>query len=293
MRRIGTIAVNELSNLARSKLILIMGAIYLLLFIKDVMEMHVPGDEFYSQTIHMINMMGVVDSDYYTSVLLWNIGHTLKYYGAFFGIVLGVYTIAAERYSNTLNNLVVKPLYRDTIINGKLLGCALFILSGFIFTILMYTGYIMVWWGNAFTPLAEGYFIRLPIIAAISLIYVLFFFSVALLISLIVKDLAFALIMSMMVKFFLVDALSVEISGKLTSIIGMDFDSGNPFHDILPDGIMSSVFRLPIENNNILKPSDDLFMALSEAMPNIAKLVVYVVILVVFSYIIFLRRDVA
>lgn len=293
MRSTVIIAVNEISNLLRSKLIIIICVIYILLFVSSIIGMHVPGDRAYSQTLDIIHKMGGLDSDYYTCLLLYNIGYTLWHYGVFFGIVLGVYTVAVERYGNTLNNLVVKPLYRDTIINGKLIGCSLFILSAFFFTILVYTGYIMLWWGNAFSPLAEGYFIRLPIIAAVSLIYVMFFFALSMLISLIVTDLAFALIMSLLIRFFLFDAPSVEISGKLTTLMGMNFDSGNPFLDIIPDGIMSSVFKTPIVSNNILLPSNDLFIALSTAMPNIAKLFVYVVILVVISYIVFLRRDVA
>ncbi|CAJ36186.1 ABC transporter permease [Methanocella arvoryzae] len=293
MRNIGVIAVNEYTNLLRSKLILVIGAIYVLLFVKVMIEIQAPGNEAYSQTLSMIHMMGVGDSDYYTSVLLWNIGYVLWYYGAFFGMVLGVYTVAAERYNNTLNTLTVKPLYRDTILNGKLLGCSLFILSIFVLSILIYTGYIQFFWGGSFISLAEGYFVRLPIIALISLLYVLFFFSLSMLISLIVTDLAFALILSMMVKCFFVDALSVEISGKLTTLLGMNFNTGNPFHDFIPNGIMSSIFKKPIESNNILRPSNDLILALSESMPNVVKLLLYVVILVIISYIIFLRRDVA
>jgi ABC-2 type transport system permease protein len=292
VRNVGIIAVNELSNLLRSKLILIVGAVYVLLFVKDLVGLHVPGDPYYSQTLSMIHMMGGTDPDYYTTILLNVVGYTLWHYGAFFGIVLGVYTVAIERYGNTLGNLSAKPLFRDTIINGKLLGCSLFILAVFLLTILVYTVCIMVWWGNAFLPLAEDYFIRLPVIAGVSLVYVLFFFSLSMLVSLIVTDLAFALIVSVMAKFFIADVPTAEISGKLTTLLGMSYSS-NPLKGIIPDGIMSNIFKNPIAPNNILKPSDDLFVALSGAMPGIATLCVYVIILIIVSYIVFLRRDVA
>lgn len=292
MRNIGIIARNEFANLLSSKLILIVGVVYILLLAKDILGMHVPGDPYYSQTLSMINMMGITDSNYYTIIALNVVGYTLWHYGAFFGIVLGVYTVAVERYGNTLGNLSAKPLFRDTIINGKLLGCSLFILAVFFLTILSYTVCIAIWWGGAFLPLAGDYLLRLPVIAGVSLVYVLVFFALSMLISLVVTDLAFALIMSVMAKFFLADVPTAEISGKLTTLLGMDYSS-NPFKGIIPDGIMSSIFKNPVAPNNILKPSDDLFVALSGAMPGIATLFVYVVILVVVGYVVFLRRDVA
>lgn len=292
MRNTGIIAKNEFSNLLRSKLILIVGAVYVLLFVKDIFGMHVPGDPYYAQTLSMINMLGGSDSDYYTILVLNVIGYTLWHYGAFFGIILGVYTVAIERYGNTLGNLAAKPLFRDSIINGKLLGCSLFILAVFILTILVYTVCIMVWWGNAFLPLAEGYLVRLPIIAGVSLVYVLFFFALSMLISLVVTDLAFALSMSVLLKFFLFGAGSAEISGKLATFLGMNYSS-NPFGDFLPDVIMKGVFKNPIAPNSVMRPSDDLSVALSSAMPGVATLCVFVVILVVIGYIVFLRRDVA
>ncbi|MGA9141935.1 MAG: ABC transporter permease [Methanocella sp.] len=277
MRSTWVIAVNELSNLLKSKLILIMCAVYVLLFIPSVTGLHVPGDPADAQTLDWLRIMGITDSDYYTCILLHDIGSTLWYFGAFFGIVLGVYTVSVERYGKTLSGLLTKPLRRSAVINGKLLGCSLFILSAFILTILVYTGCIMAWWGNAFSPLAVAYFTRLPIIAAVSLIYVLFFFAMSLLISLIVTDLAVALILSMLAKLFLVDA-GRSLSG---------------FQYLVPDTIMSSVFIPPIRGNNILLPSDNLVAALSAAMPDVAKLAAYVAVLVVASYIVFMRRDVA
>ncbi|CAJ35142.1 ABC transporter permease [Methanocella arvoryzae] len=291
VRNVFVIAGNEFGNLARSKLMLITGAIYFLLFAKCLIELRPPGDEAYTQTLFYYHMLGGKDSDYYTGIMLVNIMHVLTFYGSFLGIILGVCTVAIERYGNTLNTLVVKPLYRDTIINGKLLGCSMFILSVFVVTILAYTGYITIAWGEAFSPLAGEYLIRLPIVALISLIYVLMFFSAALLISLLFTDLAFALILSTIFKFFMIDSLSGEISGKLSGLLGWSVVNP-PFLEYIPDGIMSSIFKGPVQADSILNPASDLLSTLCAALPNIVKLATYVLVVIVVSYIAFLRRDV-
>ena len=292
MSNISVVMRNELSNLFRSKLILITGVIYLLLFAKCLLDLYPPGDQAYSQVLSYYNMLGGKDSDYYTAILLNNLGYVITFYGSFLGIILGISTVAIERYSNTLSNLVVKPIYRDTIINGKLMGCSLFILLIFTLSIIAYTVYAMIAWGDAFSSIAGDYFIRLPVISFVSLLYVLFFFTISMLISLLIADLAFALILSMLLKFFMVDVLSGEISGKLSALLGWDFVNP-PFREIIPDGIMSSIFKNPFQSNNLLNPSSDLASALSAALPDIGKLMVYVVIFLVAGYIVFVRRDVA
>ncbi|MGA9141393.1 MAG: ABC transporter permease subunit [Methanocella sp.] len=290
MRNTYIIAKNEFVNLLNSKLIFVVVAVYVILFIQGTISMRPPGDPIYTSTLANLHLIGIADSDYYTCALLYGVGYSLWVYGALFGVVLGVYTVASERYGKTLGNLVAKPLYRDTIINGKLIGCSMFILALFFITILLYTVYIMVCWGGAFLPLAGDYLIRLPIVAAAALIYVMFFFAIAMLISLVVKDLAFALIASMLIRQVLLNAVGGEISSKLALLSGIDFDQ---LRSIFPDIIIRSVFALPGERNNILIPSIDLLSAVSAAIPAMAILFVYVVILVVAGYIIFLRSDVS
>jgi ABC-2 type transport system permease protein len=284
------IAKNEFFNLLNSKLIFVVVAVYILLLIKSMVGMRPPGDPIYTSTLSNLHLLGIADSDYYTCALLYGVGNILRLFGALFGVVLGVCTVASERYGKTLGNLVAKPLYRDTIINGKLLGCSMFILALFLITLLAYTVYIMVCWGGAFLPLAGDYLIRLPIVAVAALIYVMFFFALAMLISLVVKDLAFALIASMLIRYVLRDAVSGEISGKLAFLTGIDFDQ---LRSIFPDIIIRSVLKVPTVSDNILMPSDDLLSAVSAAMPTMAMLFVYVVFLVVAGYIIFLRSDVS
>jgi ABC-2 type transport system permease protein len=279
--------------LISSKLILLLVGIYLLLFIQKLMSMRPPGDPVYAQTLYFYNLMhNNNEASYFTDVLLRSLLDILTFCGAFFGIVLGVFSISIERYGNTLNNLVAKPLYRDTIINGKLLGLILFLLSVFTFTIIVFTLVVMVSWGNSFIPLASEYFLRLPLVALLSLVYVLVFFAIALVISMVVADLAFALILGMTVKILLSDALTVQIAGKISTLMGWSLME-NPLRQWTPNSLLSNIVKSPLETNTILNPTMDLVKAISEAMPNFAKLIIYVFILLVVSYSLFLRRDVS
>ncbi|PKP54416.1 MAG: hypothetical protein CVT90_01365 [Candidatus Altiarchaeales archaeon HGW-Altiarchaeales-3] len=49
--------------------------------------------------------------------------------GAIIGIIIGVDAISGERERGTLKFLLTQPIYRDTLINGKLLGFALLIFT--------------------------------------------------------------------------------------------------------------------------------------------------------------------
>lgn len=65
--------------------------------------------------------------------LLHSLTNNLCFIGSLIGIALGYASMSGEFDGRALNTLLVKPLYRDSIINGKLLG--LFGFLSFIFSL--------------------------------------------------------------------------------------------------------------------------------------------------------------
>lgn len=90
---------------------------------------------------------------------LWFI---LTSYGSLVGIVIGFSSIASEMYGNTLNTLIVKPLYRDNIINGKLIGAIGFLICVFGLAIALFTSAMFVVAGNSFYPVFFEYIYSIP-----------------------------------------------------------------------------------------------------------------------------------
>lgn len=292
MSNLVVVARNEFANLMRSKLVLFIVAVYLVLLVYTLVGVKLPGDSAYSITLSYYHVNSSnSDTDYFVGVLLRSLSNILTFYGAFLGIILGVYTIAIERYGNTLNILVVKPLYRDTIINGKLLGSIIFLVCIFLLTIFLFIAGITILWGSEFSWLVVGFLLRVPFVAFFDLLYVLFFFAISLLISLVVRDLAFSLILGMTFRMFLGDVPTIQIAGKLQTLIGSDL--AGQIVDLTPNAILSDLFKTPLNAGDILKPSVGLPDALLSSLPDMFKLCLYVVVFVVFSYIVFVRSDVS
>lgn len=83
----------------------------------------------------------------------YSIFYILSWFGSLIGIVIGCSTIASERMGHALNTLLVKPVYRDTIINGKMLGSFAFLASVLIFLAAVFTVCFLALCGGALAPL--------------------------------------------------------------------------------------------------------------------------------------------
>lgn len=101
----------------------------------------------------------------------------VTYFGPIVGVMIGCTSIANERHKNTLNTLLVKPVFRDTIINSKILGSLLFLALIIGTSIIFYTSCIFILCGSSLSSALFDYLTRLPFIFIISLILISFFFS--------------------------------------------------------------------------------------------------------------------
>jgi ABC-2 type transport system permease protein len=218
---------------------------------------------------------------------------TISAYGSFIGIVIGYSTIASEVQTNALGVLAVKPVYRDTIINGKMIGATLFLLCMVGLTSAIYVSLVVAIFGNilASAPL-DFYVTRLLISFMISLFYILVFYTIAILVTLAIKDHTVALIISVITIVISSLICSLSVSGNIGIIaektMNIDYEEVGQFvAGLSPDGIISE-----IGFTNVFDPSANLQSSLQSVWPLIFRLVIYIIIALVLSYIAFIRRDI-
>jgi len=218
--------------------------------------------------------------------------YVLANYGMFVGVFIGFSCIADERRNNALNVLMTKPLYRDTIINGKILGAFYFLICVFGFIILLYTSCFLLLYGMVLGPHIADYLARVGLVFVLSVISSLIYVSVALLIALIVKNMALSLILSMM---------TIIISGYIRTIACAKYIGliANGLFGTNPDYIGSMIVCLSpggiigiIMNNRVFGLSYSLDDLLSFVSIYLFVLAVYLIIPTALSYIIFVRSDI-
>jgi len=121
--------------------------------------------------------------------------YSLCWYGSLVAIVLGFTSISEELDGKALNNLLVKPLYRDTIINGKIIGTLGFALCLFLFTTALYTIFMFIYYGvilNSFSRLIDVYIPLfmggLPLVIVLTLLCFFFFYALSIVYALYFKN---------------------------------------------------------------------------------------------------------
>jgi ABC-2 type transport system permease protein len=208
----------------------------------------------------------------------------LTSYGSLVAVVVGFASIASERQNNALNTLLVKPLYRDTIVNGKLLGSLVFLLCMFGLAVLVYTAGLFIVCGSIFAPLFVEYFTGLPFAIGISLVYTMIVFSVSMLYSILFRKQAFALALGVLSIFISQTISTYTVTRGLSTLTGYNavVITGWSPYGIL-DNIIFTLYR----------SHPGLVADTSMVWSDTAKLLLYMVVIVVICYMVFLRRDVS
>lgn len=212
--------------------------------------------------------------------------YTLSWYGTVIGIIIGCSTISSERAGRALNTLIVKPVYRDTVINGKLLGSILFLACIMMFFIAIYTSGFFVLCGSAIAPFLVDYFERLPFVFLFIMVFVGAFLSVSVLISLLVRDQAFAMILSTFTVYVSMITYLPDVASNVNYIIpGYSLDS--LFLSISPGRIIQNA------QVSLMNTSLDAVSAFINVMPYLERMLLYAVVGLVLSYIVFVRSDIS
>ena len=276
MCNILNIAKKEFSDLVGSKFIIISILVYLLVIFIDLYSTY--------DLVHGNNFTGSLSVMSFLAALL----SVLTDYGSILGICVGFSVMFVEKRSGTLNTLLAKPLYRDTIINGKLLGSLLFLVCVLVFSALIYCSGLLVLFGNALVPMIVDFFIRVPVVVLLSLLYVIIYFCIALLFSILIRNDVFALFFSLLVWVLFVyvftgatfcDNIAILVVGSNGDYNGL----ANSISELFP-----STSILLISRN-----CQDIFNVIGTNGVELVRLFLYVVVTAVISYIAFIRRDVA
>ncbi len=224
-----------------------------------------------------VDNMGLFFSD-------WLFLNLIGFYGPIVGVMIGCSSIASERHRYALNTLLAKPLYRDTIINGKLLGSLAFLALVVAGAIAFYTSLVLVLYGSLIASTFGDYLSRLPIVFVFALTTMAVFVSLSILVSLLIRNQTFALIIGSLIVYLFYNLEGyARVIGNLfpgKEVVVQNFVVG-----LTPIGYLLSI------RNNLFDSSHGLTESFTAVLPDLVKFLLYVAVACVFCYIVFMRRD--
>jgi ABC-2 type transport system permease protein len=281
MRNLFRVSQKEFVDLLSSRMVLIILAgffiIILLSFINLNYAVPVVLQTGIGVRMEHVNSFGLFFSD-------WLFMNLIGFFGPIVGIIIGCSSIVSERQRNALNTLLVKPLYRDTIINGKIIGSLAFLALVVTCAMAFYTSLVLILYGNLIAPTLGDYISMLPIIFIFSMTMISIFVSMAILLSLLIRNQTFALIFSTIILY-----LFDNMEGYAHLISGIFPEKDIIVRDLLvgltPTGSLMSI------RNNLFISSRNILDSFQVVLPDLIKFLLYVTIACVVSYIIFVRRD--
>ncbi len=276
------IAKKEFIDLLSSKFVLIVTAIYLLLFLIDIYQINIGY-----HAVGLVSQFG--DGPNKNNLLasmqggLW---YFLTMFGSIIALIIGYLSITSERQANALNTLITKPVYRDSVINGKLLGDVGFLLFFFFVMSLIYTSGIILVIGGAIGPIFKSYILSIPVSILLSLFCVLIFYSYALLATILIKRQTVSLFTCAIAWLLLTEVIpTTDFGWYIGALFG---ESVNAVWDMV-SMICPTYILLPVFRSN----GGDLIHTLFSFNGSILLLVIYFIIILIVSYITFLRSDIA
>lgn len=272
MVNIINVAKKELFDIFSSKIVVFSILVYMLIvigftydFYKAVLESTFVRDYFLSNTINVLAFQ-------------------LYYYGTIIAIVLGYFSITNEYNSNAIRVLMVKPVYRDTIINGKLFAALAFFLVLFLFITILYISLLFILFGDMIGQVFLQFLNGVTVVLFLSLLVMMFFFSISMLISLIFKEQSLGLFISLLLVIVVLILLpNIAVSWYLSLLFGSDQQSVF---------MMISGLSPRVMMENILSGKSWDFDSVLTHSFDIVKLMLCSLMATVASYIVFIRKDI-
>lgn len=203
MSGVMTLAQKEVKAAFRDRIFLIIVALFVLLSIVSVYigsstknaEMQA-----YQNIVALLKSQGEVlfppAPEIFPLSILQNIITYVSMIGAVVAIFLGFEAFSGERNNGTLKLIATRPIYRDQIVTGKLLGGGM-VLGLLLGIILVFNLLLFVFLSGLMPNLNE--IIRLLSFFLLALIYLLFFYTATLLVSIKTNDSEFGFLLMMVV----------------------------------------------------------------------------------------------
>ncbi len=204
-----------------------------------------------------------------------------RYYGPVLAVVTGFVSMASEVDGRALGTLLTKPLYRDTVINGKLLGNLAFFAVLVLATSVFYGAFVLAMTGNMSTT--AGVWGTVPLVLLLCLPCMMFIYSLSVFVTLLIRDQSLALFMSLLSYYVLFELLSFA-----NIVVGIqEYFHSKALGDLVMGLSMDHMYFM------LLGSGPDLGSILANNGFEFFKLALFCVVMVTLAYIVFLRRDVA
>jgi ABC-2 type transport system permease protein len=280
------VAEKEFKDLLSDRIILVVIAAFLLYILVDLSHIRDLLNEGFFNVDPNVNQDNPAAN--LAQTMLNQITFMLSRYGAILGIAVGFLSISGERHGGALNALVSKPLSRDAIIIGKTIGALGFLVCIFVLASAVLTSGLMILASGTIAPVIGDYMARAPMAVGTALLYTMVFFFLAMLISLLIDNYAFALILSLLAWTVSGLMATYAFSGYIGTFLGDEKGIGGLIVDLSPDGMIKNISYKALTNFNL-----DLDVCISNMGPDVLKLAVIALVLLVLSFIAFRRRDIA
>ncbi len=244
-----------------------------------------------------------------TSVLmlgLKGLAGIMTWFAPLIGIALSFDAVIKEQKSGSLNVLLTHPVFRDTIIMGKLLGSMLTLFLVLFVSSAVSVGTLLFLLGGAVSTLELT---RIALYILSTFLYTLVFLSIGVILSIVVKDATDSLIYNVVIWLGLSIVFTVIVIA-LFLLTGQTLTDGNGWGIIAKISNISPMHHYAevitgktnlawggpgIESNikGILDTRFTLSQWFSEFWMNLTVLIVTPIILLIIAFIAFLRKDIS
>lgn len=269
------IALKEFSDLIRSNIIIIVLAVYFILLIYSYYNT-------YNRANIALSQLGVVSTLNNPAISPGEITDVLCGYGGLVAVILGLSSMYNEVNNKAINTLIAKPIYRDTILNGKLLGATAFAICLFIFTILFDVSMNFLFWGEYFSKIFPTFLGEVPLVLLLFLLCFMIFYLLTVLMFLFFNKVGMSFFLAFIAWIFLYEVIPSGLGLCLASL----FPNANQMSWIIVSLSPQEIVYL------IYGGATDTIGAISSNLSGLLTLILYVTILLIGCYITFLRRDI-
>jgi len=215
--------------------------------------------------------------------------------GSLVAIVLGISAMYDEVGNKALSTLTVKPLFRDSILNGKLIGALCFAVCLFVLGALVNISLYYMFVGSSCSNLLSTFIDQLSLVMLLFVLSFMMFYLLTMLAYLLLRDHSAALFIGFCSWMFLDNILpDASWDSYLGNVYSALFNVNVVYAQSQVSNFAQALSPGMICYNILYRLNcDNLSYAINNYGTMLLPLFLFAVILLVLCYIVFMRRDVA
>lgn len=207
---------------------------------------------------------------------------SICYYSTLVAMAMGFSSFYSEMDGKAINTLLTKPLYRDQIINGKFISAVVLSVCLFAFSTMLILLAVLIYFVDPVTPILFIFYI-LPVLFILSILCNMFFYSLTMLVCVLIRDQVLSLFTSFLSWIILFYVLEGDL---LSENLSYYFHDPGMYHVISSFSPVTLVF-------SILSNQDVIGEIVTGANLDLIKLALYTGIIMFATYSVFVRRDIS